>query len=438
MGEAVAYLEGYFSFKREVRGSNFSQVNFFAPCEESNSKLPHNAGCQVQSGPYSWFPDACTKRGTHFTFNDKNRMYPVLFTNQKPSNDTVAFSVSMNQQRCAHLKCGMFLEAKSGQRVKSLTKWSATRIILSPFSTTPARPTPVKKEWPPISFLNVVFHYSTPGKIYANVILEYGIGVGLSSQASVCGDRDVVRKFKSAQFLSLLHTTRTRRLRVSQYFDPFWLSRVRADILSCTNVNNASSFVKVRIKNIPKGNGTKEEVDRFYSHVISETFKHLRAILANKGYKFRGNIGHLLGLVGPQAYNVTRPQDTYFGLYKTGSGGHVPVGYECPQHLQLKKESGEYLCVGCGKGWYVRRENSGQTFACYPCGPGFYTDLETATECFPCPVKYSTAPWDAAGVDDCFQISIPNSDRKRWLLAGFLMPPVYIGIIAIVVAWASK
>ncbi|GFN83699.1 tho complex subunit 6 homolog [Plakobranchus ocellatus] len=26
--------------------------------EESNGKLPHNAVCQEQSGPYSWFPDA--------------------------------------------------------------------------------------------------------------------------------------------------------------------------------------------------------------------------------------------------------------------------------------------------------------------------------------------------------------------------------------------
>ncbi|GFO27468.1 hypothetical protein PoB_005397300 [Plakobranchus ocellatus] len=35
--------------------------------EESNGKLTHNAVCQVQSGPYSWLPDAWTKRGTHFT-----------------------------------------------------------------------------------------------------------------------------------------------------------------------------------------------------------------------------------------------------------------------------------------------------------------------------------------------------------------------------------
>ncbi|GFO27469.1 hypothetical protein PoB_005397400 [Plakobranchus ocellatus] len=26
--------------------------------EESNGKLPQNAVCQEQSGPYSWFPDA--------------------------------------------------------------------------------------------------------------------------------------------------------------------------------------------------------------------------------------------------------------------------------------------------------------------------------------------------------------------------------------------
>ncbi|GFN95281.1 hypothetical protein PoB_002178700 [Plakobranchus ocellatus] len=36
--------------------------------EESNGKLPHNTVCQEQSGPYSWVPDAWTKRGTHFTF----------------------------------------------------------------------------------------------------------------------------------------------------------------------------------------------------------------------------------------------------------------------------------------------------------------------------------------------------------------------------------
>ncbi|GFN89623.1 LOW QUALITY PROTEIN: reticulocyte-binding protein 2 homolog a [Plakobranchus ocellatus] len=35
--------------------------------EESNGELPHNAVCQKQSGPYSWFSDAWTKRGTHFT-----------------------------------------------------------------------------------------------------------------------------------------------------------------------------------------------------------------------------------------------------------------------------------------------------------------------------------------------------------------------------------
>ncbi|GFO03516.1 hypothetical protein PoB_003002100 [Plakobranchus ocellatus] len=30
--------------------------------EESNGKLPHNAICQEQSGPYSWFPDAWIKQ----------------------------------------------------------------------------------------------------------------------------------------------------------------------------------------------------------------------------------------------------------------------------------------------------------------------------------------------------------------------------------------
>ncbi|GFO48927.1 hypothetical protein PoB_007543200 [Plakobranchus ocellatus] len=36
--------------------------------EESNGTPPHDAVYQEQSGPYSWVPDACTKRGTHFTF----------------------------------------------------------------------------------------------------------------------------------------------------------------------------------------------------------------------------------------------------------------------------------------------------------------------------------------------------------------------------------
>ncbi|GFO28378.1 hypothetical protein PoB_005488300 [Plakobranchus ocellatus] len=75
-GRAVGY-------QSKVRGSNPSpgQVNFslllcvhpalsgllglLRPCEskggeESNGKLPHNAVCQEQSGPYSWFSDAWT------------------------------------------------------------------------------------------------------------------------------------------------------------------------------------------------------------------------------------------------------------------------------------------------------------------------------------------------------------------------------------------
>ncbi|GFO11686.1 hypothetical protein PoB_003819100 [Plakobranchus ocellatus] len=39
--------------------------------EESNGKLPHNAVCQEQPEPYSWLPDAWTKRGTHFIFNEQ-------------------------------------------------------------------------------------------------------------------------------------------------------------------------------------------------------------------------------------------------------------------------------------------------------------------------------------------------------------------------------
>ncbi|GFN82768.1 hypothetical protein PoB_000927400 [Plakobranchus ocellatus] len=31
------------------------------------------AVCQEQSGPYSWFPDAWIKRGTHFTFRERKR-----------------------------------------------------------------------------------------------------------------------------------------------------------------------------------------------------------------------------------------------------------------------------------------------------------------------------------------------------------------------------
>ncbi|GFN76966.1 hypothetical protein PoB_000347200 [Plakobranchus ocellatus] len=86
----MAHLVGQLTIKQEVRDSNFSpgQVNFplllrIDPAlkeklgllrsgeskggEENNGKLPHNAVCQEQSEPYSWFPDAWTKRGTHFT-----------------------------------------------------------------------------------------------------------------------------------------------------------------------------------------------------------------------------------------------------------------------------------------------------------------------------------------------------------------------------------
>ncbi|GFO45427.1 hypothetical protein PoB_007193200 [Plakobranchus ocellatus] len=88
-GGTVAHLVGRLATRKEVRGSNRSpnQVNFpFAPLcpsstkwvarsgeskggEESNGKLPHNAVCQEQSGPYSWFPDAWIKHGTHFFFH---------------------------------------------------------------------------------------------------------------------------------------------------------------------------------------------------------------------------------------------------------------------------------------------------------------------------------------------------------------------------------
>ncbi|GFN97326.1 hypothetical protein PoB_002383200 [Plakobranchus ocellatus] len=40
--------------------------------EESNGKLPHKAVCQEQSGPYPWFPNAWTKRGTPFTLTDES------------------------------------------------------------------------------------------------------------------------------------------------------------------------------------------------------------------------------------------------------------------------------------------------------------------------------------------------------------------------------
>ncbi|GFO39440.1 hypothetical protein PoB_006594500 [Plakobranchus ocellatus] len=43
--------------------------------EESNGKLSHNAACQEQSGPYSWFPDAWTKRGTHVTLLVRLRIF---------------------------------------------------------------------------------------------------------------------------------------------------------------------------------------------------------------------------------------------------------------------------------------------------------------------------------------------------------------------------
>ncbi|GFN87356.1 hypothetical protein PoB_001386200 [Plakobranchus ocellatus] len=92
-GGAVAHLLGQLATKSEVRGSNstLGQVNFsLLLCvypalngqqgrlrpgeskgsEESNGTLPHNnyRVCHEQSGPYSWFPDALTKCGTHFTF----------------------------------------------------------------------------------------------------------------------------------------------------------------------------------------------------------------------------------------------------------------------------------------------------------------------------------------------------------------------------------
>ncbi|GFN79989.1 hypothetical protein PoB_000649500 [Plakobranchus ocellatus] len=75
---AVAYLVGQLATKSEVRGADPSsgQVNFSLllcvhpalnglsrPGEskggkESIGKLPYNAVCQEQSGPYSWFVDA--------------------------------------------------------------------------------------------------------------------------------------------------------------------------------------------------------------------------------------------------------------------------------------------------------------------------------------------------------------------------------------------
>ncbi|GFO50693.1 hypothetical protein PoB_007719800 [Plakobranchus ocellatus] len=72
---AVAHLVGQLATIQEVRGSisNPGQVRLsLLLCvhpggEESNGKLPHNAVCQEQPGPYSWFPDVWTKRGTLFT-----------------------------------------------------------------------------------------------------------------------------------------------------------------------------------------------------------------------------------------------------------------------------------------------------------------------------------------------------------------------------------
>ncbi|GFO24475.1 hypothetical protein PoB_005098000 [Plakobranchus ocellatus] len=63
----------------QVRGPRFETSQFFIPPlgllklgenkggEESNGKVPLNALCQKQSGPYSWFSDDWTKRGTHIT-----------------------------------------------------------------------------------------------------------------------------------------------------------------------------------------------------------------------------------------------------------------------------------------------------------------------------------------------------------------------------------
>ncbi|GFN76365.1 hypothetical protein PoB_000287100 [Plakobranchus ocellatus] len=48
-GRAVGY---------QISGPGFeSQSGENKGGEESNGKLPHNAVCQEQSGPYSWLPD---------------------------------------------------------------------------------------------------------------------------------------------------------------------------------------------------------------------------------------------------------------------------------------------------------------------------------------------------------------------------------------------
>ncbi|GFO43344.1 hypothetical protein PoB_006984900 [Plakobranchus ocellatus] len=71
---AVGFRVGGVRFEFQSMSSQFliaplalnGQLGLLRP-RESKGKLPHNAICQKQPGSNSWFADAWTKRGTHFT-----------------------------------------------------------------------------------------------------------------------------------------------------------------------------------------------------------------------------------------------------------------------------------------------------------------------------------------------------------------------------------
>ncbi|KAK3759115.1 hypothetical protein RRG08_040669 [Elysia crispata] len=405
-------------------------------------------------------------------------------------------------------------------------------------------------------------------KLYAYVTIEYGIAVELNAQnESICNDEHIEKRIKRANFRRMRRprlTGKTAQGRTYFVNDQVDASTLRASVNACSNFNTNISYIRIHITNLPKGNGTDEEVIKYYYFVMAETFKYIKREITYHGFRLtagqksiidrlnmlpltaarspgnglqdgrawsmarrlppgvsdldpsladygalrrasdehrhhlaRGSSGspkrslpggdlaensRLPVIVGPTVGakssagvgstagtllrqekpnirvkrghewspgHVDLDHDAHFnddplftgqsfvGLFNTHSGGYKPVDFRCPDHLVLKYDSfSEALCVGCGKGWILRKEHGKPK--CYPCGPGFYSDVDTATTCLPCPVKYKNAPWDAGSIDDCFDVKVSTFDKNKWTLVGHILPFCIISLLTVAVVWISK
>ncbi|GFS18955.1 hypothetical protein ElyMa_001534900 [Elysia marginata] len=119
-------------------------------------------------------------------------------------------------------------------------------------------------------------------KIFAYVNLQFGIAAKqISPNKSACHDPVVSKKIEATEF----HDIVVGQGLQDQRNDQLDSSVLRAKVNSCIDHTDGVSYMTVHVKNIPKGNGTADQVLKFYNFVISTAFKSVKRHIQFRGYR---------------------------------------------------------------------------------------------------------------------------------------------------------